>query len=143
MRVKLAGTTDFYEDEARCKCGCGLILLHPGMAEALQEARTEFGRPMNPLSWCRCVAHNARPAAEGGAGGHPHSLHVGDFPFHADKGQRGTLGVDLAAADGRYRGDLFALLWKRGWSIGWNAKRLFLHGDLRILIGMPQQSFDY
>jgi len=133
----LAGTTDFTEEEFRCKCGCGLLRMHPGFAEDLQALRSAFGRPMKVLSGCRCKAYNET------VGGHPRSLHVGDFPAHADKGQEGCLAVDIEAVDGAYRGELFMWGWRMGFAIGWNAKRGFLHNDRRVLIGLPQTCFDY
>jgi hypothetical protein len=83
----------------------------------------------------RCKIHNAA------VGGHPKSLHIFDEPQHAK--QQGALGVDVEAADGAFRGKLFSMAWKHGFSIGWNAKRKFLHLDRRDLIGLPQTSFDY
>ena len=134
----------FTPGEFRCRgigCCSGLIIVHPGFLERLQLARNEFGKSMHVLSGCRCKVHNEKPAALGGAGGHPRSLHVCDAPMHP--GQEGTIAVDIAAVDGTYRGELFTLLWKHGFSVGWNAKRSFLHGDMRVWLGMKQTSFDY
>lgn len=125
---------NFTDAELRCKC-CGLLKYHPGFLNELQALRTAFGEGMKLTSACRCEKHNKE------VGGHPHSLHVGDKPYHA--GQQGALAVDVATPDGAYRGRLFALAWKRGWSIGWNAKKGFLHLDRRDYIGLPQNSFDY
>lgn len=133
MRIRL--TENFYEDEFRCRCGCGQLKLHPGFVESLQEVRTELDLPMHPTSGCRCHAYNVAIR------GHPRSLHVCDAPQQL--GQLGTLGSDFAAVDGAYRGKLFSIAWRRGFSIGWNAKRGFLHLDRRDFIGLPQQSFDY
>jgi hypothetical protein len=56
----------------------------------------------------------------------------------------GTMAIDIATPDGAYRGELFSLAWARGWSIGWNARRGFLHLDRRIdLSGWAQTTFDY
>lgn len=126
---------NFLESDFRCRCGCGLLILHPGFIESLQVVRTQFGRPMNVTSGCRCEPHNAR------VGGNPRSLHVCDRPQHS--GQLGTLAADIATPDGFYRGALFKIAWEHGFSIGWNAKRGFLHLDRRDFIGLPQNSFDY
>ena len=133
MREKLS--ENFYRDELQCRCGCGGLVLHPGLIENVQALRTELALPMHPTSGCRCTAWNAK------VGGHPRSLHIYDHPQHP--GQLGTLGIDFAATDGAYRGRLFSIAWRRGWSIGWNAKRGFLHLDRRDWIGLPQTSFDY
>lgn len=134
-------TKDFFEYELVCQCGCGLLQFYPGLPAELQSLRNTFGHPMIITSGCRCKVHNARPASEGGAGGHPRSLHVGDFEQHP--GQKGCLAVDVATPDSYYRGELFYLAWEREWSIGWNAKRKFLHLDKRVWIDLPQASFDY
>lgn len=129
-------TKHFTTEELACK-HCGLAKFHPGFLETFEQLRVKLDAGMTPTSGCRCAEHNASIP------GHPRSLHVGDTPAHADKGQRGCLAVDIAAVDGAYRGRLFALAWASGWSIGWNAKKGFLHLDRRDFIGMPQTSFDY
>jgi hypothetical protein len=126
----------FSDAEMSCK-HCGLLNLHPGFAEALVELRETLAEPMAVASGCRCLEHNTTIK------GHKQSLHIGDVPAHADKGQQGTLAVDVAAADGGYRGRLFVAAWRRGWSIGWNSRLKFLHLDRRDLVGLPQTSFDY
>jgi len=132
----------FEQKELACH-HCGLYRLHPGFFETLNTLRGAFNEPMVVRSCCRCKEYNDKPKEEGGVGGHPKSLHVGDFPAHASEGQRGTLAVDIEAKDGAYRGRLFAAAWKEGWSIGWNAKLGFLHLDRREMIGLPQTTFDY
>jgi hypothetical protein len=138
-------SANFHDYEFRCKCGCGGLKLHPGFLDRLQSARdTVFamtGKGIKVLSGCRCKVHNDTPASAGGAGGHPRSLHVFDFPQHP--GQDGCLAVDCEAVDGAYRGALITALWTNGFSVGWNAKRGFIHGDMRILLGLPQTTFDY
>ena len=132
----------FTQAELACK-HCGVFNLHSGFGEELDALREAFGQPMVVRSGCRCKEHNDRPAAEGGAGGHPLSLHICDHPAHADKGQQGALAIDIATPDGPYRGRLFTIAWTRGWSVGWNAKLRFLHLDRRDWLRMPQTSFDY
>jgi hypothetical protein len=128
-------TEHFTDTELACRCGCGLKNFHPGFLEELETLREVFGKPMNLNSACRCTSHNTA------VGGHARSLHVGDAAMHA--GQQGTLAVDVVATDGEYRGQLFAVAWDLGWSIGWNAKKGFLHLDKRVLIGLPHTTFDY
>jgi len=124
----------FQDAELQCR-HCGMLKLHRGFRDALEALREVFRRPMTLTSACRCKAHNEA------VGGHPKSLHVGDVEQHP--GQQGTLAVDVATPNGTYRGELFRLAWERGWSIGWNAKKNFLHLDRRVDVGLPQTSFDY
>jgi hypothetical protein len=133
-------TPHFKTSELTCRCGCGLAKFHPGFLDSLEAVRVELGLPMRLTSASRCKLHNDRPPYMGGAGGHMRSLHVGDKAQHP--GQEGTLAVDVAA-EGSYRGKLFSVAWKHGFSVGWNGKKGFIHLDRRDLIGMPQTSFDY
>lgn len=132
---------NFSPAELMCK-GSGQLRIHPGFMEELQALRDvmcqrlgQARAPMIITSGCRSAAHNAS------VGGHPRSLHICDVPQH--DGQMGTLAVDVAVPSGTYRGELFARAWGRGWSIGWGGRRNFVHLDLRRLIGLPQESFDY
>ena len=125
---------NFTPAEMACK-GSGLVAVHPALLDALQAIRTQVGRPLPITSGCRSMAHNAN------VGGHPRSLHIADQPTRA--GHHGCMAVDIACPDGALRGDLFSTAWHRGLSIGWNAKRGFLHLDVRYLFGSPQTSFDY
>ena len=128
-------TPSFTKQELQCKCGCGLAQFHPGFLDALQGLRDELGMPMTLSSACRCEKHNTSE------GGKPKSFHIGDVPRHA--GQEGALAVDVLTPDGAYRGKLFAIAWQRGFSVGWNAKKGFLHLDSRTLLGLEQTTFDY
>lgn len=130
--------TYFDDKELGCR-HCGLMKFHPGFLEELNVLRGALNKPMVLRSACRCRAHNDSDAVKG----HKNSLHVGDLPAHADKGQQGTLAVDVETPDGVYRGKLFGLAWDHGWSIGWNADKRFLHLDRRDMIGMEQTTFDY
>jgi hypothetical protein len=112
-----------------------MVRFHHGFLDSLEAVRVELDLPMPVMSGCRCLIHNAA------VGGHQKSLHVCDHEQHP--GQEGTLGVDVATPDGAYRGKLFAIAWKHGFSIGWNAAKRFLHLDRRDLVGLPQTSFDY
>lgn len=125
---------NFRPDELRCQ-GSGLLAYDPRFLDRLQAVRLDLDRPMTITSGCRSAAHNAR------VGGNPRSLHIGDAPQHP--GQVGSLAVDVATPDGAFRGALVAAAWNHGFSIGWNAKRGFLHLDLRTLVGLPQTTFDY
>lgn len=124
----------FSEAELRCK-GSGLLQLAPGFAQALQGLRDVVG-PMIINSACRSFAHNAA------VGGHPRSLHVGDFP-HWPTG--GCCAVDVRAVLGEmdeFRSHLEAVAWARGWSVGFHPR--FLHLDMRTeYAGLPQVRFHY
>lgn len=130
----------FSDRELACR-HCGAIRFHPGFPEQLAALRIELALPMHVLSACRCKVYNDLPVDLGGVGGHVRSLHVCDYAQHP--GQEGTLGIDVATLDGNYRGRLFSVAWRRGWSIGWNAARRFLHIDRRDYAGLAQTSFDY
>lgn len=136
-------TNNIWLSEVQCKCGCGNAQVHPGFLEELQEVCYSMQRAgykdMFFNSICRCEAHNNSEAVKG----HPRSLHKCDKPAYPEKGQKGCMAVDIPCRDGIYRGKLFAVLWARGWSIGWNKTYKFLHADRRIDIGMPQTTFDY
>ena len=127
-------TPFFTREELQCKCGCKLANFHPGILDQLSELRKEFNKPMKLSSACRCLNHNmsvSRMAPKS-------SLHIGDYetrPKH-----QGCMAFDVLVSGGD-KGDLFRLAWKNGWSIGWN--RGFLHLDGRILLGMPQTTFEY
>jgi hypothetical protein len=126
---------NYFKDSELACTHCGMLKIHRGFRDELNGLRAEFGLPMKISGPGRCKAHNAA------VGGHPRSLHIMDEP--QQEGQQGMLGVDVATPDGSYRGKLFAVAWKRGWSIGWNAKKRFLHLDRRIDVGLKQTSFDY
>lgn len=132
MREKL--TENFYADEFWCK-HCRKMKFHPGFMDRLQGVRTELQLPMHPTSGCRCAFYNREIE------GHPKSLHILDEPQHP--GQKGTMAVDIATSNGPYRGRLFVIAYRHGFSIGWNAKRGFLHLDWRIAVGLVQTTFDY
>jgi hypothetical protein len=131
-------TQDFYEYEFQCK-GSGKLILHPGFIEELQLLRNEVYhhtyKGIVITSGCRSFEYNKLIK------GHERSLHICDREIHP--GQKGTLGCDAAAVNPIYRGWLFSLAWKRGWSIGWNAAKGFLHLDRRDWVGLPQSTFDY
>jgi hypothetical protein len=127
-------TPHFGRAELQCKCGCALAQFQPGFLDQLELLRTTYGRPMRLTSACRCAAHNAKASPQAPL----RSLHIGDRETRP--GHKGTLAVDAAVA-GEGKGDLFALAWRHGWSVGWN--RGFLHLDRRSDIGMPQTTFEY
>jgi hypothetical protein len=127
-------TPHFTKDELQCKCGCTLAQFQPGFLDELELLRTVFGRPMRITSACRCSDHNARVSPQAPL----RSLHIGNRETRP--GHKGALAVDVAVF-GEDKGDLFAVAWRRGWSVGWNKN--FLHLDRRVDIGMTQVTFEY
>ena len=127
-------TPFFTKQELQCKCGCELANFHPGVLDGLSALRMAFGKPMQLSSACRCLKHNmaVSPMAPKG------SLHIGDY--EAKPGQKGSMAFDVLVS-GADKGKLFALAWSKEWSIGWNKN--FLHLDGRVLVGMPQITFEY
>tara|TARA_R110002020_G_scaffold159787_1_gene343907 strand:- start:1 stop:366 length:366 start_codon:yes stop_codon:yes gene_type:complete len=63
-------TTNFYEDEFECNCGCGLKNINPVLVERLQEARTDYDSPMVVTSGLRCKNFNSKQ------NGSPNSSHL-------------------------------------------------------------------
>jgi hypothetical protein len=127
-------TTFFSKQELQCKCGCGLANFHPGVLDELVKLRTQFDKPMNLSSACRCLLHNTSVSKMAPRS----SLHIGNY--EGNPGQEGSMAFDVLV-NGIDKGELFALAWANGWSIGWN--KSFLHLDKRVLIGMPQLTFEY
>lgn len=125
----------FFKDAELACTHCGMLKLHRGFHDELEGLRRELALPMTITGPGRCKAHNTAIK------GHAKSLHIMDEPQHL--GQQGALGVDVATPEGAYRGKLFAIAWKRGWSIGWNGDKKFLHLDRRDFVDLPQTSFDY
>lgn len=54
---------NFTLEEVSCNCGCGLIVLQWNLLFLLHAVRTEFGKPIDVTSWCRCWEWNIQ---EGG-----------------------------------------------------------------------------
>ncbi len=127
-------TPHFTKDELQCKCGCTLAQFQRGFLDHLELLRMSYGRPMRINSACRCANHNAKVSPQAPL----RSLHIGDKETRP--GHNGTLAVDVAVF-GSDKGDLFAVAWRNGWSIGWNKN--FLHLDRRVDIGMAQTTFEY
>lgn len=126
---------NFAPDELACR-GTGLLAISEDFLEDLQELRDALNQPMHVTSGCRSSEYNFA------VGGKSKSFHVGDS-INRVGAELGCLAVDIAATDGAYRGRLFALAWEHGWTIGWNARRKFLHLDRRVDAGWRQTSFDY
>ena len=120
---------------------CGKGKLAPGFATKLIEFRVLLNEPMILTSACRCQEHNDRPASEGGAGGHPRSLHVFDYPARPTGG---TCSVDMRTSHKppEYRQRIIELARELGWSIGFGS--IFIHLDRRTdYTSLPRAEFNY
>lgn len=120
--------------EMACR-GTGRIVISHDFMGRLHRVREALNKPMHITSGCRTMKHNKA------IGGKMESFHICDAPLSRD--QQGCLAVDVAATEGSYRGELFRLAWDAGFSVGWNAKRGFLHLDRRVDVGWRQTTFDY
>ncbi|MBX3488853.1 hypothetical protein [Parvibaculum sp.] len=126
------GRVLFTRSELACR-GTGMLRLAPGFGDHLIALRLAFGQPMTPTSCCRAKSHNDKPAREGGAGGHPQSLHVCDQPFHPTGG---CAAIDIAMRDGVYALKLVGTAERLGWAVGINFARNFIHLDRRADFGI-------
>lgn len=125
---------NFSPMEMACR-GTGRLVVTDAFMTELQVLRDMLDEPMHVTSGCRTLEHNKNIE------GAPRSFHVCDSDM--ERGQNGCLAVDIAATEGFYRGKLFTHAFKNGWSVGWNAKRGFLHLDRRVDVGWRQTTFDY
>ncbi|PKM30244.1 MAG: hypothetical protein CVV07_07450 [Gammaproteobacteria bacterium HGW-Gammaproteobacteria-11] len=114
--------------------GTGVIKMDPRFAQALPVLRGEWGRPLSPNSVCRTPGHNNLPVKQGGAGGHPNSLHLTENPKWPTLG---TMGADIQWRSWSTRTKLaFArLAWRLGWAVGLHDG--FCHVDRRGDLGLP------
>lgn len=48
----------FDRKEFACKCGCGFDVIDAELLIVLENVRTEFARPVEITSGCRCKLHN-------------------------------------------------------------------------------------
>ena len=126
---------NFVPWELACR-GTGMLIMTEDFMGKLQKLRTTLDEPMHITSGCRSAEHNDQ------IDGKSKSFHICDED-PGRRGQEGCLAVDVATADGPYRGQLFSLAWHLGWTVGWNAEKKFLHLDRRIDVSWRQTSFDY
>ncbi len=109
----------FTVEELNCNA-TGKIVLAEGFADRLILLRNRFGKPMMVSSCCRSAEYNKK------IGGEPDSFHIYDMERH---GFIGTCAADVDIDDHTEKGELFALAWQLGWSVGFNNN--FLHLDRR------------
>lgn len=122
----------FTEAELRCPV-TRKVVLAPGFGEKLVALREAWGRPMKVNSCCRCEQHNKF------IGGHAHSLHVYDKPYHPTGG---TAAIDISIPLAQDKAELAYLALGRGWSVG--VARTFLHLDRRVdYTALPQALYNY
>lgn len=124
---------NFTPMEMACR-GTNMVVISSQFMDHLQRLRHNFAIPMHVTSGCRTAAHN------GSIGGKSKSFHICDDEL--GRGQQGCLAVDVAVS-GADRGRLFGLAWHKGWTIGWNNEKRFLHLDRRVDIDWKQTTFGY
>ena len=110
----------------------GEVRLAEGFAGALARLRLAYAKPMRVTSCCRSASHNIR------VGGHPHSLHVYDEPWHP---LAGAAAIDIAVTNAADAWQLVRHALLEGWSIGvasWG-----VHLDRRDFAGKPPGVFGY
>ena len=130
---------NFTPMEIACR-GTGTLIIPVDFMNQLQIIRDHLKQPMHVMSGCRTVQYNKGLELRGYKPAKT-SFHICDSDL--GRGQDGCLAVDIATTEGSYRGRLFELAWSLGFSIGWNAKRGFLHLDRRVDVGWKQSTFDY
>lgn len=112
-------TNYFSEAEQACS-HCGVIKLAAGFLDRLNELRHEFNQPMHITSMCRCKAHNTA------IGGKPDSFHLTSHPW-------GCCAADVATTNwtSQKKWQFVNMAMQRGWSIGINWQKGFIHIDRR------------
>lgn len=128
--------TKFTKLELACK-HCGMFNYQYGVLDKFQDLREELNKPMTPTSGCRCAEHNRNEK------GKPNSFHICDVIPVEHQGRTGCMAMDVYTPDPFYRGQLAALAWKHGFSVGYNFVKNFLHLDQRVMIGWQQTTFPY
>lgn len=120
----------FSDDELKCKCGCGVVLLDPVFDVELTRLRIKMNDKIGSNSCCRCAKHNAA------VGGVPNSFHIYDKPKW--KNLKGTAAIDVPFTKLFYRNKLARVAWQSGWRIG--LSKNFLHLDCGAIMGYVKQS---
>ncbi|MCL6557771.1 MAG: DUF882 domain-containing protein [Firmicutes bacterium] len=107
-------SSHFTEEEAKCKCGCGRMIINPILVRLLEAIRAAAGhRPVRVHSWNRCEKYNRQVGAK------PDSQHL--YGMAADISIAGVTVTQLA----KYAEDCGAD------GIGTYPKQGFIHVDIR------------
>lgn len=123
----------FTDKELECP-ETGIVKLHPGFLDHLNELRDAFDKPMVVNSCCRSKKHNEN------IGGHPRSLHVFDQPFHSTHGCM-AIDINTEGWSGTEKARFVYLALKNKWSVG--IAKTFIHIDRRVDIKMKQVLYTY
>lgn len=117
---------NFTFDEMACRCGCNTCRMDPAVLDKLQHLRDLLGRPLPVSSGYRCANHSAE-IKKSRPGQHFYGRAVDITVSHDDAG------------------DLVALAWQAGWSVGVNQKGAgrFIHLDRRADFGLPRVFYSY
>ena len=123
----------FSKKELACK-GTGVIKLDPRFAEALDDLREAWGKPLSPSSVCRTPEHNEKVK------GHPNSFHLTENPKWKTFG---TMAADITwrSWDTETMLKFARLAYSLGWAVGLHNS--FCHIDRRVDAGLPQRVFLY
>ena len=108
---------------------------HPGFLDYVLDLRIFVNRKFFVSSGARSAKHN------GEVGGKFNSLHIWDKP--RNKYQKGCMAVDVEVRHPSFKPLVVSGALLRGWSVGINDRKHFLHLDMRTMIGMPQAVFSY
>lgn len=114
----------FNDDEIACSC-CGANKLADGFLDELIALREVVNHPMSATSICRCKKHNTE------IGGKDGSFHICNAP---DKtGVDGACAADISVANwsSQKRWKFVNTAMQRGWSVGINWQKNFIHIDRR------------
>ncbi len=126
----------FTDDELKCKCGCGALVVADGFETKLHNLRVSFGLPMIVTSCCRCPEHNKK---EGGA--MPTHSFVGSYHLTNHMVSNGTCAIDIKRQGYDYDAKLISIALATGWSVG--IAKTFIHLDRRIDYGQPAVIYFY
>lgn len=121
---------NFTYEELACP-ETGKCILHPGFAKELQRLRDAIDAPIYVSSCCRSQVYNASLPNSS-----RRSLHIYDFP-DKERGNKGTLAIDVRVVDSVYRLELIKIGLLLGWS-GYVMHGGNVHLDQRVLLGEPQ-----
>ena len=116
------GVVLFTEKELSCR-ETGVIKLAEGFEDHLLDYRITYNRPMPATSICRSGPYNTA------VGGEPGSFHICDTT-KTFRITNGCCAIDwVMPADPAVRGEAIKLALNKGWRVGLNWQKNFIHMD--------------